>query len=287
MARYYVGATGKVWTCVLKKLRLLDVRMMKYMLLEALAHVDTSVLAQQWNSGSKSTQPNTIAYYLQSFMLSYGLRPLYEQGETDLIQPLENFGYRKSYTDRDDYAVALMKYIFYPEFDGYIGPVLKQSDAPGSVEFHHELCLFNPSQSIESTKYGALLNNSDMDEEYTTIEIADIIKNKHYLQNGVGITVAFPSAQTGGRNSTAIAESPLPFSIFNKSIYNVKGNVKGNTSLNNANVASTNAKTKTNVQKFNMEEKYNLLVSYKSDELEKIRKMVHSQITFDLYCSDD
>jgi hypothetical protein len=180
-----------------------------------------------------------------------------------------------------------MKYIFYPEFDGYIGPVLKQSDAPGSVEFHHELCLFNPSQSIESTKYGALLNNSDMDEEYTTIEIADIIKNKHYLQNGVGITVAFPSAQTGGRNSTAIAESPLPFSIFNKSIYNVKGNVKGNTSLNNANVASTNAKTKTNVQKFNMEEKYNLLVSYKSDELEKIRKMVHSQITFDLYCSDD
>jgi len=297
MAHLYVNRSknGKVWTCTLKKLRLLDVRMMKYMLLEALAYMDEPGLSRLLNTGSQS---QAIGYYLESFMLSYGLRPMADQCEINLPKPLQNFGYRKSYTDRDDYAVALMKYIFFPEFDGYIAPSLKQSSTdPKAIEFHHELCLFDPSKSIESTEYRPkTVNSSYMETEYNNVEITDIIKNKHYWQNGVDIVdiaIAFPSQSGGWLIKPAIkCENATKGRDQNAKgrDQNAKGRDQNATKREpKATKREPNIYDKMVVEldvELDVEQKYNFLIK-KNNLLRQLRDSVHSQVIFDLHCSDE
>jgi hypothetical protein len=118
----------------------------------------------------------TTHYNLQQvieiFMQAYGLTP----ATPALPEPLQNYGHRHSIVHKDDIAVAFMKMIFYPEFDGYIGPRLWLQ---GNVPFTEELCLFDPSNAINTTlKLDAKLNFP-----YKTVNLQEIMSEPSYYKN--------------------------------------------------------------------------------------------------------
>ena len=145
---YTVGNENVIWKCTLNKLRLLDIRMMRNMVVEALLEMRDSKFEDMVMLGNQET--DRFGYYAEQFMLAYGLRPMSENIKpfSDLKQPFQNFGLRTSIFDNDDIAVALLKFIFYPIYAGYIAPQLIQLTK--QRPFHHEICLFNPSDGCIS-----------------------------------------------------------------------------------------------------------------------------------------
>jgi hypothetical protein len=117
----------------------------------------------------------SFGHYIAQFMHAYGLRPMNENKKPDgtsfgkLPEPFQNFGLRTSYTEYDDIAVALLKFIFYPMFAGYIAPELIQIKG----KFHHEMCLFNPKECILTSGK----NDSSQAVEVTTLLLNALQQN--------------------------------------------------------------------------------------------------------------
>jgi len=176
-AALYQNGTTPVWMCTFKELRLLDIRMMRNMVVESLLDMRDIKFEKEVMFGNQKQY--TFGYYVEQFMLAYGLRPMSENGLANLNKPFQNFGLRMSIFDKDDIAVALLKYIFYPLYAGYVAPQLIQQ---GGVNFHHEICLFTPDQSIESAEqqntkrhdilHDDVLNNQQGGREVNPKELA-------------------------------------------------------------------------------------------------------------------
>lgn len=135
----------KLWACVPQRdLKLLDIRMMKYIMLEAMMDY-----ADEINNLPHGT--SELFKRVDSFMSGYGFKPNSEQpGEPNLPEHLEYYGLRYSIQEQDDRAVALLKSVFYPYVDGYIAPQLPFKMGLG-VKFHAEICLFDPSEAQLTT----------------------------------------------------------------------------------------------------------------------------------------
>ena len=82
-----------------------------------------------------------------------------------------NFGNRISECSIDDYMVGLLKIIFQDTIDGYIAPRLET--VWHNFNFHPELCLFNPSKSLQlCTK---VPSNIDPDAHIPPINIGTLL----------------------------------------------------------------------------------------------------------------
>ena len=159
------GAGNPIWKCTFNKTSLLDIRMMRNMVVEALLQMDERKFNENVIFGNQRKE--TFRYYVEIFMRAYGLRPMWERGlgAKNLIEPFQNFGLRSSIFDQDDVAVALLKYIFYPEFAGYIAPKFITQLEPSKINFHNEICLFNPSECFKTCeKKGASSSEKRVDE---------------------------------------------------------------------------------------------------------------------------
>jgi len=124
--------------------KVLDIRLMKYTVLEALLE---NVQVVDSLKGSPTTAK--LQECIQAFMKVFGFVPGKEQYGSDSHNrpfPFSAYGYRWSDNSVDNKAVALLKYIFYPHIQGYIAPMLKRHD---TTLFHQELCLFVPSSVLD------------------------------------------------------------------------------------------------------------------------------------------
>jgi hypothetical protein len=166
-----------IWVCIFKNLKLLDIRMLKYMIMEEMQ----SLTEEQLN---ESESGRTLRSVIETFMIAYGLVPISRQSNLpNFNEPLQNYGYRKSITSDDDISIALMKRILYPDYDGYISPALGSLTDNTKTNLMNELCLFNPSASIRETyKY----SNVDMNllNNLNTKDLKmDILKDYHYFNS--------------------------------------------------------------------------------------------------------
>jgi hypothetical protein len=143
-ASSYFTMYPKMFVCCGKEdFKVLDIRLMKYTVLEALLEN-----AQVVDSLKGSPTTAKLQECIQAFMKVFGFVPGKEQYGSDSHNrpfPFSAYGYRWSDNSVDNKAVALLKYIFYPHIQGYIAPMLKRHD---TTLFHQELCLFVPSSVL-------------------------------------------------------------------------------------------------------------------------------------------
>jgi hypothetical protein len=144
-ASSYFTMYPKMFVCRGKvDIKVLDIRLMKYTVLEALLEN-----AQVVDSLKGSPTTAKLQECIQAFMKVFGFVPGKEQYGSDSNNrpfPFSAYGYRWSDNSVDNKAVALLKYIFYPHIQGYIAPMLKRHD---TIPFHQELCLFVPSSVLD------------------------------------------------------------------------------------------------------------------------------------------
>ena len=176
-----------IWACRMNELKLLDVRMMKFMLLEALKDIEPFWLTKLYTI---KENPITFSEIIRIFMFAYGLQPR-EQEVTPSL--LSKYGNRQSYTNLDDIAIALMKFIFYPEFDGYISPFLPLANG---ASFLHEICIFDPSKSIDASTKIDTINQADL-KNLSNKNLKDILGNALYYKNNSEL-IGLHVAQIGG-----------------------------------------------------------------------------------------
>ena len=143
-ASSYFNMYPQMFVCHGKEdFKVLDIRLMKYTVLEALLEN-----AQAVDSLKNSPTTAKLQECIQAFMKVFGFVPGKEQYGSNSDNrpfPFSAYGYRWSNNSIDNKAVALLKYIFYPYIQGYIAPRLKRNDA---TPFHEELCLFVPSSVL-------------------------------------------------------------------------------------------------------------------------------------------
>lgn len=157
-AEIYDNVFGKkekdIWFCDMKTIKLIDIRMLKYLIMDELQDLPESILN---NHVIIDGVKYIFSDLLHVFTICYGLVPIKKQLDygyylSNFNEPFNAYGYRKGITDKDDMAVALMKRFIYPNFDGYIAPqllALNTGDRP--INLLQEICLFSPKDSLNKT----------------------------------------------------------------------------------------------------------------------------------------
>lgn len=132
----------EIYACKLKKVKLLDLRLVKNYILELGINYEETI------SGN-------LRNLFSSFMDSFGFMPLQEQTNNqvgNLTDPLENYGYRNSEVSRDDKAVSLIQLFISEQYDGYIAPEMISINGNNRIsKLYNEICLFNPKNCILQT----------------------------------------------------------------------------------------------------------------------------------------
>lgn len=138
------------WQCILRKnIVLIDLRFLKYLLLEVLLNNTSKPTIEQYATSIKTFLTVTglvshVEQYINLCDLSHAnvVRPICNRPT-----PLEDFGSRLSIGPLDDTFVEFVSTVF-PTIDGYIAPQLPQYYNMPGKPFHAEICLFNPSKCI-------------------------------------------------------------------------------------------------------------------------------------------
>lgn len=174
----YFGSGNKdIYECKLKKIKLLDIRLVKNYILELGINYEETI------SGN-------LRNLFGSFMDSFGFLSLQQQTNyqlENLISPLENYGYRNSEVSRDDNAVSLIKLFIGEQYDGYIAPEMTSINGTERSKLFNEICLFNPKECIKST---ILEKNERLSEINKIIKLQDLIP-----------TYATKKVRVGGNNN--------------------------------------------------------------------------------------
>lgn len=200
-----------VYICEFNEVTLMDVRVLKYMFLEAIIG-DTNLFTldniTKITIGNKTA---TLQQFVASVVYAFGMnindnvRSILQNisGRTDgttltiATRLLDTFGYRLSDAEIDNYAMTILKYIFYPYIDGYIASLLPVRDSP--YNFHQEICLFEPRITISRTQLTTTTNINPWN--CTQIQLSDLIQNVAYLRNNtnfLGISID-PVIRQGGK----------------------------------------------------------------------------------------
>jgi hypothetical protein len=216
-ARIYDQAFGNknndIWFCIFKNLKLLDIRMLKYMIIEEAQSLTTSQLDKEENGYS-------LKRIIEIFMTAYGLMPVSLQGNLpNLKEPLQNYGYRKSITTEDDIAIAFMKRILYPEYDGYISPVLKSITNINTINLINELCLFNPSSSIKETRQLRSVKSVILKNLNTKDLKTDILTDYHYFNSDTSSIGLILTEQKAGGLTDVDIRNNQQFKMNNNKLY--------------------------------------------------------------------
>lgn len=264
------GAPHNIFACRLNKLKLLDVRIMKFMILEGLQDLTETQLALPVIT--VGTTQYTLQQVLNIFMKAYGLIP--DPPPNALQEPFQNYGYRHSVVNEDDIAVTFMKMIFYPEFDGYVGPRLWLAD---QKTFTEELCLFEPSSAINTT----IKLERKTELPYKTVNLKDIMSNSSYYKNdatlvGVCLTGTGASTQEGSssrkRHVGGHACAPPRRKL---------------TTLPRTNISSTPSKIEPDfLQKLSDSDLPKIEQNISDLELQNIKGKVHAQFIYDAYINE-
>lgn len=173
-----MNSNYKVYACILKELKLMDLRSMKYLLLEYVAHnkiwfntqqlviIEKALFAlglmpiqSQYEYLSNDIQnlgefvkiyPSLVNVYeaIQCYQLKTPPNDIHQYDVNKYLTHLVGFGSRISSCAIDDEVVGLLKYLFGDTVDGYIAPT--QETVWHNHNFHPELCLFNPNKSLSS-----------------------------------------------------------------------------------------------------------------------------------------
>lgn len=141
------GVQSNKWLCHPKKqgVRLLDQRIIKYMLMEAFLDNESEI--------KLLNKAGELYSCIEAFMLSLGLMSRQSRKSVQSVQSIPNrqdpfaaFGYRHKNGHDEAKAVKLMKAILYPYIEGYIAPEMSM--------LSDEICIFCPRETgIECTVY--------------------------------------------------------------------------------------------------------------------------------------
>lgn len=145
------NSESEIWECTFKQVKLIDFRMLKYVIYNTLENMDENIL----NKIEKSNNSH-IQKFIYYFLYISGLMPVKEQNKDmkNLSYPLHNYGYRYSIHSSDDYVFAELKKHFELNYDGYISPQIPSINGGNRLTgLMCEICLFNPSKSIKSAEF--------------------------------------------------------------------------------------------------------------------------------------
>jgi hypothetical protein len=215
-----IGNDTPIFSCVLNEgAKLMDIRALKYVALETMINAEIN--------GSLDGE---MRIKFENFMVAFGLCSHREQlkfieeaynkkgakfpynyNYDNKLFPVQNLGSRISYGVVDDTAAEFMKILFGNLIDGYIIPNVKTPWHP--THFNHEICLFNPSQSLKETarderhhklpkiKLVDLLNKVYRYRHFNA-NVRDIVvdnnDNDDFINSGMPMNVNSNSMQEGG-----------------------------------------------------------------------------------------
>lgn len=197
-AAMYAGRYKNIYRCHLKAdLKLLDIRVMRYMLQEQMINEMEQLPDAELKCYKAKYKPVMISLGLTSHMEQYNAvlsvdesaKAYYSHFNENRPAPLTEFGSRLSYIVFDEVLVDYAKHIFYSlGIDGYIAPSLPLP----KTTFHPEICLFDPKQAITHTDVFAT-NESVEDMELmadkenrldNNISLATLINNNATRSSG-------------------------------------------------------------------------------------------------------
>lgn len=145
------NGNNEIWECKLKKLKLIDFRMLKYIIYTTIENIGKSKL-----DIIEKSKKSHLKNFILNFLNISGLMPVSKQNDKikDLQYPLQNYGYRHSIHNLDDYVLKEFKKHFEDNYDGYISPTIPAVNEKSINALICEICLFNPSKCINSAKIG-------------------------------------------------------------------------------------------------------------------------------------